>query len=272
MLRNALYLAAALSAIAAPAAAQAHGEGEQGSSMGPVAFLWPDDRPWSAAEDNKAPCGSSSGPGNRTDFPLVGGAVALSIADDAWNVVFRIAYTNDPQEQSDFQTFVPSLVSEIEPGHQCYKAPTIADARDGTNATIQMEYWSNDSGRDESFYACADITLVSATAFADSIPCFNVTASEFEAPQTTETVVEQAPEQTSAPEATQAASSDSGLSSGQLAGIAVGSIIGASLIIGAAVFLAFRRRHAKADAEAAPAPYMAQSKGAAHSVESVPRQ
>ncbi len=49
---------------------EAHGEGLQGTEMGPVAFLWPADRPWSASADNSAPCGSSSGVSNRTEFPL----------------------------------------------------------------------------------------------------------------------------------------------------------------------------------------------------------
>lgn len=69
-----------------------HGEGEEGSSMGPVAFMWPPNRDWSAAADNVAPCGSRQGPGNRTGFPLSQGSVALSIADEAWKVVFRVAY------------------------------------------------------------------------------------------------------------------------------------------------------------------------------------
>ncbi|KAK6532030.1 hypothetical protein TWF694_003193 [Orbilia ellipsospora] len=266
MLHKTLYFLAALSAIVAPTVAEVHGEGDEGTIMGPVAFLWPENRPWSAAEDNTAPCGSASGPTNRTDFPLIGGAVALSIADDAWNVEFRIAYGNDPKSQGDFQTFVSAKISEIEAGHQCYKAPTISTVASGSNATIQLEYWSNDSGRNESFFACADVTLVSATAFTESIPCFNVTASEFEAPQTTETVVSQPPEQTSTPVT---APADTGLTSGQKAGIAVGSIIGASLIIGIAAFFALRKRTQPADNEAAP--YMAQTK-AAHSVESVPRQ
>lgn len=38
--------------------------------IGPAAFLWPADRPWSAAEDNTPPCGSAAGIGNRTTFPL----------------------------------------------------------------------------------------------------------------------------------------------------------------------------------------------------------
>ena len=38
--------------------------------MGPAAFMWPTDRPWSADTDNIAPCGSSSGAGPRTEFPM----------------------------------------------------------------------------------------------------------------------------------------------------------------------------------------------------------
>jgi len=47
-----------------------HGEGDEGTIMGPVAFLWPDDRKWDAAFDNAGPCGSPAGVGNRTIFPL----------------------------------------------------------------------------------------------------------------------------------------------------------------------------------------------------------
>jgi len=71
-----------------------HGEGEEGSSMGPVAFMWPPDRPWAAEHDNTGPCGSANGPAERTQYPLTQGSVALNIADDAWHVAFRIAYGN----------------------------------------------------------------------------------------------------------------------------------------------------------------------------------
>jgi hypothetical protein len=74
--------------------AQTHGEGEEGTSMGPVAFFWPADRAWDARNDNTAPCGSSSGPNNRTAFPLSQGSVALTIADEAWHVAFRLAVSN----------------------------------------------------------------------------------------------------------------------------------------------------------------------------------
>jgi hypothetical protein len=74
--------------------AQSHGSGAEGTEMGPVAFMWPSDRIWDAAHDNTAPCGSAAGPSNRTIFPLQQGQVALSIADDAWFVAFRLAIGN----------------------------------------------------------------------------------------------------------------------------------------------------------------------------------
>ena len=52
-----------------PALSQDHGE-EAATEMGPVAFMWPPDREWGAAQDNRAPCGSSQGVVNRTEFPL----------------------------------------------------------------------------------------------------------------------------------------------------------------------------------------------------------
>jgi hypothetical protein len=71
-----------------------HGEGAEGTEMGPVAFLWPADRPWDAKTDNTGPCGSPDGPKNRTEFPLTSGAVALSVADEAWNIEFSLAISN----------------------------------------------------------------------------------------------------------------------------------------------------------------------------------
>lgn len=49
---------------------QAVGEDDDSPKMGPAAFMWPSDRPWSADADNVAPCGSSDGVGNRTNYPM----------------------------------------------------------------------------------------------------------------------------------------------------------------------------------------------------------
>jgi hypothetical protein len=85
--------------------------------MGPVAFLWPADREWSAAADNTAPCGSSVGVTNRTNFPLgkfivtffrmftafdefitddyLGtGGIELSIADESYDIRVSVAFSN----------------------------------------------------------------------------------------------------------------------------------------------------------------------------------
>lgn len=107
--------------------------------------------------------------------------MSLSIADEAWNVNFSIAYDNSqyqhishlsqttplkkfpaPTIQSQFSQQVVSEVTEIEPGHQCYKVGNVpSTVTAGSNATIQLAYWSNVdtelSGSNQTFYACADI-------------------------------------------------------------------------------------------------------------------
>jgi hypothetical protein len=54
-----------------------------------------------------------------------------------------------------------SNVTEILPGHQCYKIASIpSTVTAGTNATIQLEYWATYDGennRKNETYACADI-------------------------------------------------------------------------------------------------------------------
>ncbi|RYP50212.1 hypothetical protein DL768_004233 [Monosporascus sp. mg162] len=229
---------------------EVHGEGAEGTEMGPVAFLWPADRPWSAEADNIAPCGSASGPTNRTDFPLSQGSVSLSIADDAWNVAFSIAYDNNPTAQSDFTQQVVENITAIEAGHQCYKVADIPDTVEpGTNATIRLEYWSSMDdelgGRNQSFYACADITFVETEDFDIQVPCFNVKASEFNLPKDDDGGEDSATSQPSAAgEANGEGSGDfgSGLTSGAKAGVAVGVIVASLAIVGAVAFVVLRKR------------------------------
>ncbi|KAH8801713.1 hypothetical protein F5884DRAFT_525239 [Xylogone sp. PMI_703] len=234
---------------------EVHGEGDEGTIMGPVAFLWPENRPWDASDDNIAPCGSSASITNRTIFPLSQGSVALSIADDAYEVAFYIAYSNNPTTQSAFQQQIVSNVTEVDPGHQCYKIGAIPDSVSaGTNATIQLEYSAKyateNNGKNESFYACADITFVEASDFTLQVPCFNVTASDFVGGVATTTatqIVAATSQPTSNPASdsnTQASSSSSGsgLSGGAKAGIAVGTILGSFAIVGVAAFVLLRKR------------------------------
>ncbi|RYP71773.1 hypothetical protein DL771_004585 [Monosporascus sp. 5C6A] len=247
---------------------EVHGEGAEGIEMGPVAFLWPADRPWSAEADNIAPCGSASGPTNRTHYPLSQGSVSLSIADDAWNVAFSIAYGNNSTAQSDFTQQVVDNITAIEAGHQCYKVADIPDAVEpGTNATIQLEYWSSMDdelgGRNQSFYACADITFVETEDFDIQVPCFNVRASEFNLPKD-DGDEDSATTKPSGAGETNTEGSDafgSGLTSGAKAGIAVGVIVASLAIVGAVAFVVLRKRKpAPVDQERA----IAASKGMAN--------
>ncbi|KAK7534209.1 uncharacterized protein J3D65DRAFT_632760 [Phyllosticta citribraziliensis] len=236
-------ISAACLLAALPVALAAHGEGAEGSIMGPVDFLWPTYRTWSAANDNTPPCGSAATATNRTQFPLEQGSVALTIAQEAWNVEFHIAFGNNPTSQSDFQEQVVSNISEVEPGHECYKLDALpSNVTAGTNATIQLEYWAEyDSDRNQTFYACADITFVETSAFTAQVPCFNVTASDFESPSSSST--------SSATPSASSVSSKSSLSGGDKAGIAVGSIVGGLAILGAGLFWFLRKRR-----QSKPAP------------------
>ncbi|TLS23431.1 uncharacterized protein PpBr36_06514 [Pyricularia pennisetigena] len=226
--------------------ATAHGVGAMGTEMGPVAFLWPADRPWSAGADNTEPCGSTQGVGNRTPFPLSAGAVSLSIATDAYDVEFSVSYAKDPKSNSDFtQKAVPSSIDKIVAGHQCYKvnAPP-STVKAGDDATIQLKYRSKypseNNGNDQTFYACADIQYVETSLFKTAIPCFNVTSDEFTAPETSSTPV--APATNS--------QSSAGLTTGAIAGIAVGTIVGSLAVVGAIAFFVFKKRRSGAASNA----------------------
>jgi hypothetical protein len=94
-----------LAALRAFTHAQEHGE-DAAKSMGPVAFMWPPDREWGAAQDNRSPCGSSSGVRNRTDFPLVNGQVALVMQEEAWHVQVSIAHTDGESRVADSDRLV----------------------------------------------------------------------------------------------------------------------------------------------------------------------
>ncbi|EKD19466.1 uncharacterized protein L3040_002658 [Drepanopeziza brunnea f. sp. 'multigermtubi'] len=248
----------ATSLLARFASAQAvHGTGALGTTMGPVAFLWPADRAWDAAHDNNGPCGSNAPIVNRTDFPLGAvGSIETTIADDAYNMAVRIAYGNNPTTQDQFQPVIGN-VAELEPGHQCYSVSTAPTATPGSNATIQLEYWADDSGTQESFFACADVTFVEAATFSLEVPCFNVTEDEFmpvdPASPTTPATTTPVDTLVSADKDDNDDDDDDGLSTGAKAGIAVGAIAGALLLAAAAFFLIRRKRSAAAkETEALP--------------------
>lgn len=71
-------------------------------------------------------------------------------------------YRKEPTTQSEFSEQIVQNITEVEPGHQCYKIASLpSSATAGTNATIQLAYWADyegeNGGKNETFYACADV-------------------------------------------------------------------------------------------------------------------
>ncbi|KAI1951269.1 hypothetical protein LOZ57_001824 [Ophidiomyces ophidiicola] len=221
-------------------AQKAHGE-EASKKMGPVAFMWPPDREWGAAHDNTAPCGSHQGVTNRTDFPLINGAIALVIQDNSSNIHISVSYKDEPRSSDDFVALPePKQIDKLDPGHGCYPLPPPPrDIEDGSNATIQLKYLSEfDSNRTETFYACADIRYVSASKFKTQVPCFNATKGEFGGHPKAK------PSGTPSPSNPSPASkAANGLSDGAIAGITLGVVGGLALFVMA--ILGYRRYEQK---------------------------
>lgn len=72
--------------------------------------------------------------------------------------------TVDPTTQADFDDQVVNNITDIDPGHQCYKIERLENVSPGTNATIQLEYWAEyegeNNGKNQSFFACADVVCI----------------------------------------------------------------------------------------------------------------
>ncbi|KAL3474014.1 hypothetical protein BJX99DRAFT_248588 [Aspergillus californicus] len=227
--------------------AQSHGE-EAAEEMGPVAFMWPPDRTWGAAYDNNGPCGSNTGVVNRTEFPLVNGQLALVIQDESWNVQIAVSHKSSPATNDDFETFVEGArISDIDPGHMCYSAPNPGvDAEEGMNATFQIRYTSDfDTDKNETYYACADVTYVPTSKFTYQVPCFNVTADEFTSTDDSDSDSEASDDDSTSAstnsdsETSSSSGGSSGLSGGAIAGIAVGCV--SALVIALVLLFGYRR-------------------------------
>ncbi|KAK3297354.1 uncharacterized protein B0H64DRAFT_391991 [Chaetomium fimeti] len=234
-------------------------------NMGPAAFFWPPDRAWSEQTDNTAPCGSVTGVGNRTEFPLSGGKIAFTAQDDSYNTQLSISFSNDPQSQSDFTPLTTTPIPELDPGHTCVSIDSsssssspLAGAAAGTPATIQMRYTADfDRPENQTFYACADVVLVPAAAFNPAdVPCFNASDPiDVPAPTATGAPTGLPGHGEDGPPLVDGDEDDSesvegggggggGLSAGAIAGAVVGSVVGFALIVGLG-FLFYRERERK---------------------------
>ncbi|RYP72021.1 hypothetical protein DL771_004490 [Monosporascus sp. 5C6A] len=230
-----------------------HGSDDEVEDMGPAAFMWPPDREWLSYHDNVAPCGTSSGPTNRTNFPL-SKASFLSVARDERRIANPTSQpaarlrsssrTSHPQSNDDFEVLVSAdRIRELDPGHQCVNiADPPSDVGVGSNATLQIRYTSEfDEGVNETYYACADITYVRARDFTYRIPCFNATEEE---PEPSPTPPSPAPAENE-----DADGIGGGLSGGAVAGIAIGAVAAVSLVAVVLFFLYRRDQREKRLAE-----------------------
>ncbi|KAM4060731.1 cytokine inducing-glycoprotein [Hirsutella rhossiliensis] len=212
--------------------------------MGPAAFMWPPDRVWLGKMDNTAPCGSSAAPGVRTKFPLNGGLVALVAQDDYYDSKISISYSKDPASNNDFSPLVSSTdINDLNPGHTCVKVPDAPERiTAGTNATLQIIYRADwDAPHNQTFYACADITFVSASDFvSDSSFCFNAT----EPGEDDKKADAAGGSKPTANSDNSGSSAGSKLGAGAIAGIVIGSLVGVSSVA-AALLLLYRRRQQK---------------------------
>ncbi|KAM5524072.1 gpi-anchored protein [Fusarium oxysporum f. sp. phaseoli] len=215
--------------------------------MGPAGFMWPPDRPWAGDVDNKGPCGSRASSGNRTNFPLTGGAVSLVAQDDYYNTKISISYSEDPDSGKKYHRSQPR--SHLRSSSRC---PSKVSA--GDNATLQIIYRADwDAPHNQTFYACADITFVKESELNFEIPCFNATepgdddkaAGATVGPSPTATHPSTSSESSDASEAESKSGKSNKLSGGAIAGIVIGSIAGVVLIAGAILFFLRRSQQAK---------------------------
>ncbi|KAF7551921.1 hypothetical protein G7Z17_g4667 [Cylindrodendrum hubeiense] len=273
MLKNLLVLALATVVVSRPA------DDDETSSvtddeMGPAAFMWPPDRVWSGDMDNRAPCGSKSSASNsnRTEFPLTGGALSLVAQDDYYNAKISISYSEDPTSNDDFTTLIEEQsIADLNPGHTCVDTGDLSgSASSGGKATFQIIYKADwDAPHNQTFYACADVTFVTESAFDFTIPCFNATepgqddkaaGATADASATATWKADDDDDDSDSASSTKGSSSststhgstkleDTGsgskkLGGGAIAGIVVGSVAGVGLILVGA-FLLWRRRQQK---------------------------
>lgn len=128
-------------------------------------------------------------------------------------------------------------------GHTCINVPNApSSVGAGSNATFQIKYIADfDKPHNQTFYACADITYVSAISDfgAGSAMCFNATTpSTDKGGKTSSTPT---PSSGSGSTAGSSGKSSSGLSGGAIAGIVIGCLAGVGLV-GAGAFVMYRRR------------------------------
>lgn len=186
-----------------------------------------------------------------TDIRAVNGQIALVAQDESWSIQVAISHKNNPASNEDFEPIIAQTrIPELAEGHQCYPVPNPSpDIEAGSNATLQIVYTSDfEDDRNETYYACADITYVQASQFTYQVPCFNATVDDFNITDTNDGDSSSSTASSVAASSTSnnSVSSDSSnrLSGGAIAGIVIGAIVGILGLAGA-IFFIWRRSQQK---------------------------
>lgn len=134
-------------------------------------------------------------------------------------------------------------------GHTCINVPNApSSVGAGSNATWQIKYIADfDKPENQTFYACADITYVSAISDfgAGSAMCFNATEPSTNKGGSGKATATPTPSSSSA--AGSSGQGSGGLSGGAIAGIVIGCLAGVGLV-GAGAFIMYRRRQRRQSA------------------------
>ncbi|KAL6807367.1 hypothetical protein GGI42DRAFT_351974 [Trichoderma sp. SZMC 28013] len=148
--------------------------------MGAATFGWPPPRLWDDTTESISPCGSLDDPSDRTNFTYYKGHVLLFTQAKAWNLRLGASYTSRPQKMADFHPIMEYVhVAELDAGITCINVPNAPMAvKAGHPATLQLTYdsdYGSPSGRNMTFYSCADIIYVNPSDVPYQVPCLNTT-------------------------------------------------------------------------------------------------
>ncbi|KAI9809295.1 MAG: hypothetical protein M1825_002586 [Sarcosagium campestre] len=105
---------------------------------------------------SQSPCGGNNVVGERTEWPITGGAIQLDLGHDHSTVQILLGLGNDVE---DFNITLRPKFNEQGPGDFCLptvSVPADANVVDGQNATIQVSTGGDPNG---GLYNCADITF-----------------------------------------------------------------------------------------------------------------
>lgn len=146
--------------------------------------------------------------------------------------------STDPESNDDFTLLSEHPIPSLDFDHVCVTSPSLpVSASADQNATLQLRYTAEYLDPDhhhkrhtytnETFYACADITLVPADVFTFEIPCFNVTATEGHGDDDEE---EEGHHHNGEAESEGGGDGGGGMAKGVIAGIVIGCVVGAGLL------------------------------------------